>query len=37
VISPPSNAATIERPSTLPKSSESVLQCVGIGRLIRFR
>src|SRR5690606_37270701 len=37
VISPPSKPATIVRPSTLPKSSESGLQCVGIGRLLRLR
>lgn len=34
---PPSNTATIERPSALPKSSESSLQRVGTGRLLPLR
>src|SRR5262245_5801631 len=36
LIIPPSNAPTTERPSTVPKSSESCLHSVAIGGLLRL-
>src|SRR5262245_59349086 len=36
LITPPSNAPTTQRPSTVPKSSESWLHSVAIGGLLRL-